>query len=255
MNVLERFGVQGKIAVVTGAGRGLGKAYAEGLAGAGAVVVCAGRHGETVEASAEDIREGGGQAEALVLDVTRKEETGQALQGVASRHGALDILVNNAGVEDINQFDSVTEAQYDAIMGVNLKGAYFTAQAAARIMISQGSGKIVNIGSLGSAIGLPGSTVYCGSKTGVLGITRAMAVELAKHNIQVNALGPGYFRTQMTEPFFRDPEHRAWIEERIPAGRVGTAEDLIGAVIFLASPASDYMTGQVIYVDGGWLAS
>ena len=150
---------------------------------------------------------------------------------------------------------NVTEAQYDAIMGVNLRGTFFAAQAAARIMMRQRAGKILNIGSLGSAIGLAQSSVYCGSKCGVVGITRTMAIELAKHNVQVNALGPGYFRTPMTEPFFQDPAHRKWIEERIPAGRVGTAYDLMGTVIFLCSAASDYLTGQIIYVDGGWLAS
>ena len=129
------------------------------------------------------------------------------------------------------------------------------AQAAARIMMRQRSGKILNVGSLGSAIGLAESSVYCGSKCGVVGVTRTMAIELAKYNVQVNAIGPGYFRTPMTEPFFQDPAHRKWIEERIPAGRVGTSDDLLGTVIFLCSPASDYLTGQIVYVDGGWLAS
>ena len=167
----------------------------------------------------------------------------------------MDILVNNAGVEDISPFIKVTEAQYDKIMGVNLRGAFFTAQAAARIMKGQKSGKILNIGSLGSAIGLSESSVYCGTKGGILGITRTMAIELARDNVQVNAIGPGYFRTPMTEPFFQDPQHKKWIEERIPAGRVGVVEDLLGTVIFLCSRASDYLTGQIIYVDGGWLAS
>jgi NAD(P)-dependent dehydrogenase (short-subunit alcohol dehydrogenase family) len=253
--ILEMFSLEGKVAVVTGAGGGLGKGYAKGLAEAGAFVACCGRHADTLEETVREIRKEGGRAEAVVLDVTDSGPVNGIFGEIASRHGSLDILINNSGTEEINDFEKVTEEQYDRIMGVNLKGTFFTAQAAARIMIPQKCGKILNIGSLGSAIGLSGSSVYCGTKTGVLGLTRAMAVELAPHNIQVNALGPGYFRTPMTEPFFQDPEHRKWIEDRIPAGRVGTVEDLLGAVIFLCSAASDYMTGQIIYVDGGWLAS
>lgn len=255
MKILEKFNLEGKVAVVTGSAQGLGKGYAKGLAEAGATVVCADRNLEGVQKTAVEIAEAGGKAEACFLDVTKPAETEKAFREIASRLGSLDILINNAGVEDISPFVDVTEAQYDKIMGVNLRGAFFTAQAAARVMKAQKSGKILNIGSLGSAIGLSESSVYCGTKSGVLGITRTMAIELAKDNVQVNALGPGYFRTPMTEPFFQDPAHRKWIEERIPAGRVGTAEDLIGAVVFLCSSASDYLTGQIVYVDGGWLAS
>ncbi len=255
MKILEKFNLAGKVAVVTGSAQGLGKGYAKGLAEAGAFVVCADRNLEGVQKTAAEIVETGGKAEACLLDVTKPTETEKTFREIASRLGSLDILINNAGVEDISPFVNVTEAQYDKIMGVNLRGAFFTAQAAARIMKEQKSGKILNIGSLGSAIGLSESSVYCGTKSGVLGITRTMAIELARDNVQVNALGPGYFRTPMTEPFFQDPAHRKWIEERIPTGRVGTAEDLLGAVIFLCSSASDYLTGQIVYVDGGWLAS
>lgn len=255
MRILEKFSLAGKVAVVTGAAQGLGKGYAKGLAEAGALVVCADRNLEGVQKTAAEITEAKGKAEACFLDVTKPVETEKVFREIASRLGSLDILVNNAGVEEISKFVEVTEAQYDKIMGVNLRGTFFTAQAAARIMKEQKSGKILNIGSLGSAIGLSESSVYCGTKGGVLGITRTMAIELARDNVQVNALGPGYFRTPMTEPFFQDPAHRKWIEERIPAGRVGTAEDLIGAVVFLCSAASEYLTGQIVYVDGGWLAS
>ena len=255
MNCLDRFSLAGRVAVITGTSQGLGKGYAKGLAEAGALVVCAGLNIEGTEATAEEIRSKGGAAEAIRLDVAEPNALKDSFAAVAAKHGRLDILINNAGTEEVCDFINVTEAQYDKIMGVNLKGTFFAAQAASSIMKGQGSGKILNIGSLGSSIGLAGSSVYCGTKSGLLGITRSMAIELAKYNIQVNALGPGYFRTAMTEPFFQDPDHCGWIEERIPAGRVGTAEDLLGAVIFLCSSASDYMTGQVIYVDGGWLAS
>lgn len=255
MGVLDRFDIAGKVAVVTGASRGLGRGYAIGLAEAGAYVVCCSRNLEAVEATVSEIRASGGKAEARRVDVARVKETEETFRAVALEQGRLDILINNAGVEEISDFVDVTEEQYDAIMGVNLKGSFFAAQAAARIMVRQKSGKILNVGSLGSAIGLARSSVYCGTKGGIVQMTRTMAIELAGDNVQVNAIGPGYFRTPMTEPFFRDPAHRKWIEERIPMGRVGTDEDLIGTVIFLCSSASDYLTGQIIYVDGGWLAS
>lgn len=255
MRVREMYSVEGKVAIVTGAARGLGEGYARGLAEAGAVVICAGHHMEGVEKTAESIKKAGGKAEAWFIDVSNAAAVNEAFQKIATKYGHVDILINNAGVEDVAPFLNVTEAQYDKIMGVNLKGTFFASQAAARIMKKQRSGKIVNIGSLGSAIGLAESSVYCGTKTGVMGLTRTMAIELARDNIQVNAIGPGYFRTQMTEPFFQDPVHKKWIEDRIPEGRIGTAEDLLGTVIFLCSSASDYVTGQMIYVDGGWLAS
>jgi NAD(P)-dependent dehydrogenase (short-subunit alcohol dehydrogenase family) len=255
MNVMDRFDISGKVAVVTGASRGLGKGYALGLAAAGAHVVCCSRNRDALESTVSEIRASGGSGEARVLDVSRPDEPEKVFRAVFAERERLDILINNAGFEDVSDFTDVTEAQYDAIMGVNLKGSFFAAQAAARIMKLQKRGKILNVGSLGSAIGLAGSSVYCASKGGIVQMTRALAIELAKDNVQVNAIGPGYFRTPMTEPFFRDPEHRKWIEERIPVGRVGTDDDLIGPVIFLCSAASDYLTGQIIYVDGGWLAS
>ncbi|MGI6791439.1 SDR family NAD(P)-dependent oxidoreductase [Aminivibrio sp.] len=255
MNFLERYSLAGKVAVVTGAARGLGEGYAHGLAAAGAKVVCADINTEGAEKTAAAITAEGGRAQGIFLDVTNPSGVSERFERIAAELGSLDILVNNAGVEDINDFVSVTEEQYDKIMGVNLRGVFFTSQAAAKIMIRQNRGKIVNIGSLGSAIGLSQSSVYCGTKGGVVQITKTMAIELAKYNIQVNAMGPGYFRTPMTEPFFQDPEHRKWIEERIPAGRVGTADDLLGTLVFLSSSASDYLTGQIVYIDGGWLAS
>lgn len=251
----EQFDLTGKVAVVTGAGRGLGRGYACALARAGAHVACVDLHDAGLEQTLTDVRSDGGRASAHVVSVTDVPGFRQFTRDLAEEHGHLDILVNNAGVEIPKDAVDVTEADFDHIVGVNLRGAYFCAQSAGAIMVAQGSGKIINIGSLGSQIGLAGSTVYCCSKGGVLLFTRALAIELARHGIQVNAIGPGYFRTEMTEPFFQDPAHNAWINERIPVGRVGTPEDLAGTVVFLASSASDYITGEIIYVDGGWLAS
>jgi NAD(P)-dependent dehydrogenase (short-subunit alcohol dehydrogenase family) len=197
----------------------------------------------------------GGKAEFQQADLICLEEIDAVVDSAVERYGKLDILVNNAGTEIPKGFLDVSEHDYDIIMATNLKGLYFSAQSAARYMVPQRNGKIINIGSLASQIGIAEATVYSASKGGVLQFTRALAVELAPFNVQVNALGPGYFRTDMTEPFFQNDEHRHWIENRIPMGRIGTAEDLAASVVFLASQGSDYITGQILYVDGGWLAS
>lgn len=251
----SRFDLGGKVAVVTGAGRGLGRGYARSLAAAGAHVICVDLDQSDLDETLAEIRAAGGRASAEVLSVTDVSGFRTFAEQTARDHGSFDILVNNAGTEIPKDAADVTESDFDTIIGVNLRGTYFCAQSAAAVMVKQGSGKIINIGSLGSQIGLAGATVYCCSKGGVLLFTRALAIELAGSGIQVNAIGPGYFRTHMTEPFFQDPDHKAWIEQRIPVGRIGTWEDLAGTVVFLASSASDYITGQIIYVDGGWLAS
>ena len=255
MDYRQLFSLSGKVAVVTGAGHGLGKGYALALAGAGAAVICVGRSSDKLNETAEQIKKAGGTARALTADIAKLSDVQSIMKAVVDEFGQLDILVNNAGTEIPKMIMEVTPEDYDTIMAVNLKGLYFASQAALKYMIPARQGKIINAGSLASHIGLAEATVYSASKGGVLQFTKALAVEMAAHNIQVNAIGPGYFRTQMTEPFFKDEEHNKWIENRIPAGRIGTNDDLAGAVIFLASPASDYITGQIVYVDGGWLAS
>lgn len=254
MKSFARFDLEGKVALVTGASKGLGRGFAFALAEAGAKVICAGRNPNTLERTAEEIKNAGGKADSLRLDVTCTSDIAPSIREALNRHQRLDILINNAGTEIVRPFLEVSEKEYDTVMATNLRGGYFTAQAAARVMVGQGGGKIVNVGSLGSAIGLPGSSVYCASKGGVLQLTRTMALELARLNVQVNAIGPGYYRTDMTEPFFQNPEDRERIESSIPMGRIGTADDLAGCLVFLASDASKYITGQIFYVDGGWLA-
>ncbi len=251
--VSKLFDLDGRVALVTGAAQGLGRGYAQALASAGALAICMDR--DQPEETVALIRDAGGKAEPCQVDISRPAGVQAAIDGIVSNYGRLDILVNNAGTEIEKNFLEYSEQEYDTIMGTNLRGLFFASQAAARYMAKQRSGKIINQGSLGSQIGLAGSTVYCATKGGVLLFTKALAIEMAPFNVQVNAIGPGYFRTSMTEPFFQDPEHRQWIENRIPAGRVGTNDDLAGTVVFMASPASDYITGQIIYVDGGWLAS
>ncbi len=241
--------------MITGAGKGLGRGYAEALAKAGCTCVCVGRAKESLDETIELIQEISPQSMALSLDISDISNIEKAIDHIISEFGHIDILVNNAGTEIAKDFVDVRPEEYDAIMSVNMKGAYFLSQAISKHMILKKRGKIINIASLGSYIGLSGSSVYCASKGAILQFTKTLSIELSPHNIQVNAIAPGYFLTDMTRPFFEDKDHRKWIEERIPIGRVGTAQDLAGTVIFLASPASNYITGQTVIVDGGWLAS
>ena len=248
------FDVSGKVVLITGAGSGLGAGYARTFGRAGSVVICAGRNMKNLEQTVSEIKAEGGKAAAYTVDVTKRDSIKELVAAVLRDYGQLDVLVNNAGYENIQPFLEVTPEVYDDIMAVNMKGAFFMAQEAAQAMKQRG-GKIINIGSLGSYIGLAESSVYCSTKGGIIQLTKTMAIELGEYNIQVNALAPGYFITPMTQPFYDDPKHRAWIESRIPLHQWGTDEDLAGPVLFLASAASNYVTGVTIKVDGGWLAN
>lgn len=249
------FDVSGKVVLITGAGSGLGEGYAQAFGESGATVLCAGRNKDRLEDTVRKITESGGTARAFTVDVTNLDSIKALAAAVEAEYGRIDVLVNNAGYENIQPFLEVTPQVYDDIMNVNLKGVFFVAQEVARVMKDHGGGKIINIGSLGSYIGLAESSVYCSTKGGVVQLTKTMAIELGPYNIQVNCLAPGYFITPMTQPFYDDPEHRQWIESRIPLHQWGTTLDLAGPALFLASAASDYVTGVTIQVDGGWLAS
>lgn len=255
MNGKNLFDVSGKVVLITGAGSGLGEGYALTFGEAGSIVICAGRNRERLEQTAQTIEAGGGRARVHTVDVTDLDSIRALMASVEEEFGRLDVLVNNAGYEHIQPFTEVTPETYDDIMAVNMKGVFFVAQEAAKVMKRHGGGKIINIGSLGSYIGLAESSVYCATKGGVIQLSKTMAIELGPFHIQVNCLAPGYFITPMTQPFYDDPEHRAWIESRIPLHEWGTSLDLAGPVLFLASAASDYVTGETIKVDGGWLAS
>ncbi len=251
---MELFDLNNKVAIVTGGGYGLGHGYAVNLAKAGATVCVFGRSASSLQNTVSDIEKLGKKAYAYVGDITRIGDISDTVKKIYDKFGHIDILVNNAGTEIAEPFLSVTEEHFDAIMNVNIKGTYMMAKEVASYMVNQNSGKIINIASLGSYIGLEDSTVYCSSKGAVMQFTKAIAIELAKNNIQVNAIAPGYFLTEMTKPFFDDEQHSKWIKDRIPLGYVGTEDELAGTVIFLASKASDYITGQTILVDGGWMA-
>ncbi|TSD84926.1 glucose 1-dehydrogenase [Mycobacterium sp. KBS0706] len=245
----------GRRALVTGASRGIGEALALGLAAAGADIALAGRDRAALDRVAEAVRQRGRQAVPVVLDVADTGGIDRVFATAAAALGGLDILVNNAGVEEVRPSLAVDEALWDRIVDTNLKGAFFCARAAALLMKPRGRGAILNLCSLTSEVGVPGAVPYGASKTGLVGMTRALATEWAKDGIRVNGIGPGYFRTALTEVFYRDEAWQQRMLAAIPAGRFGRMDDLVGPAVFLCSDAAAYVTGQVLYVDGGYLAS
>jgi NAD(P)-dependent dehydrogenase (short-subunit alcohol dehydrogenase family) len=245
------FRLDGKRALVTGGGRGIGLAAASALAQAGAQVTLAARTEAEIEAAAQAIRARGDQAEPLCLDVTDVAAARRAID----RAEPFDILVNNAGTNRPAFFMDVTVEDFDLIMDLNVRAAYFTAQAVARRLIEAGrAGSIINISSQMGHVGAARRTVYCASKHAVEGFTKAMAIELAPHNIRVNSLGPTFLDTPMTRPFFENKAFRDEVLAKIKLGRLGRLEELTGAIVFLASEASSLMTGSALVLDGGWTA-
>lgn len=245
------FRLDGRRALVTGAGRGLGAGMATALADAGAEVTLAARTGEEIEALAATLRAKGGKAEALTLDVTDLAAMRAALGARAPYH----ILVNNAGTNRPGPFVEVKVEDFDHVFNINVRAAYFVAQAVARGLVATGEpGSIINISSQMGHVGGPRRTVYCATKHAMEGFTKAMAIELAPHNIRVNTIAPTFIETPMTRPFFQNEEFRNDTLRRIKLGRLGQIEELMGAVVFLASDASSLMTGTSMVIDGGWTA-
>ena len=242
--------LDGKVAVVTGAGRGLGRACALALGQAGAEVVAISRTESELETLASEIRDGGGAARPLVCDVTDQV----AIAAKIGTEPAIDILVNNAGINFPEPFVDVSEDHYDQIMTLNVKAAFLVSQAVARVMISSKGGAILNVSSQMGHVGAANRTVYCASKHALEGLTKAMAVELAPHAIRVNSIGPTFILTPLTRPFFDNAEFRDNTLQRIPMGKLGELEDIMGAVVFLSSPASALITGAALAIDGGWTA-
>lgn len=249
--------VEGKVAFITGAGSGIGKVAAAALALAGADVALTELPGKEA-AALETVRlvEGmGRRALTVPLDVTRLPMIGEAVGHALAHFGRLDILVNNAGINVPRLALDVTEDDWDRVLAVNLKGVFFVAQEVARrALVPQGGGKIINVASQNGVIGYFYRAAYCASKAGVVNLTRVLALEWAKYHINVNAVGPTFLETPLTRPMFEDADFKADVLRRIPLGRIGKPEDVAGAVVYLASPAADLVTGHTLLVDGGWTA-
>jgi NAD(P)-dependent dehydrogenase (short-subunit alcohol dehydrogenase family) len=255
MHDFPRFGLEGRTALVTGAARGLGRAISLALADAGADVALGLRDPASGADLADELKDMGRRTTRLAMDVRDLAQVGAAVSETVATFGRLDILVNNAGLGPANPAEDVNEADFDLTFDVNVKGTFFASQAAGRVMIDQGYGRIVNLGSQAGFVALPTESVYCTSKAAVSHLTRCLAVEWGRHNITVNAVAPTFIRTPGTEPDLADPAFRADVEERI-AGlhRIGEPMDVAGAVVYLASPAASLVTGTTLLVDGGWTA-
>jgi NAD(P)-dependent dehydrogenase (short-subunit alcohol dehydrogenase family) len=247
----DRFSLQGRVALVTGAGRGIGRAIAVALGAAGAAVACAARSRDQVDAAAALITAAGGRARALRLDVTRPEQIAAGVEEVEATLGPVDVLVNNAGVTMEKKTTEVSDEDWDAVLATNLTSMFRCARAVAPGMIRLERGKIINIGSMYGIIGVPRYAAYCASKAAVDGLTRSLAAEWARHGIQVNCLAPGYVNTDIPREAMADEKTRALFLSRIPARRIGEPEEVGALAVYLASPASDFMTGQTVYLDGG----
>jgi 2-deoxy-D-gluconate 3-dehydrogenase len=252
MNVGDLFDLKAKTAIVTGASRGLGQAMAVGLAKAGASMVAADLL--DVSATVDDITRLGRDSLGVKLDVTEPADIKRMVQQTVKKFGRVDILINNAGIVRQAPAESMTEKDWDDVIKVNLKGEFRCAQEVGKQMIKQQTGRIINIASVAGLFGSAGAVAYCASKAGIILMTKTLAVEWAKYNINVNAICPGLFVTTMTDHYLKDPSFQQMIKTRVPLTRPGVPEELVGTVIYLSSRASEYMTGHALVIDGGWTA-
>ena len=251
---MEFFDLRAKRVFVVGGTRSIGRAITLGMARAGAHVAVAARTEKDLGTIADEIEACGTRSATVRLDVSDIDAIPAAVDHVNGELGGIDVLVNVAGTTVRKPIEEFTPTEYDQIMDVNFKGIYFLCKEVGAQMMERRSGKVINIASLATAIGLPKITVYAGSKGAIGQFTRALAVEWAPYNIQVNALAPGFIATDINRQVYENDEFKSWVENRTPAGRAGRSEDMVGTALFLAAAASDFVTGQVIYVDGGVMA-
>jgi gluconate 5-dehydrogenase len=247
----DRFDLSGRVALVTGAYRGLGFAIARGLGNAGAQVVVNGRNADALAGATDILRSEGLAATPALFDVTDRRAVQEGVAAVQKRLGPVDILVNNAGIQRRHALVDFPQREWDEIIATNLTAPYIVAQAVLPAMIERRRGKIIHIASLLSEFARPSVVPYAAAKGGIRQLTRGMAVELARHNVQVNAIAPGYFATEMNRALLDDPAFDAWVRQRTPAGRWGDPDEIAGLAVFLASSSADYITGQMIMIDGG----
>ncbi len=246
--------LDGQVALVTGASKGIGADLARALAGAGARVAVAARDQAALKTLATEIVSAGGDAIVVEMDVSRVESIRSAVGRVHDHFGRLDLLVNNAGLGANHPAEDVSEADWDDMMSVNLRGLFFCCQAAGRIMLGQGSGRIINMSSQAGVVGIRDHAVYCASKGGVNMVTKVLALEWSARGVTVNAVAPTFIYTPGTAERLDQPEYLRGVLDRLPIGKVGTTTDVAGAVIYLASPAASMVSGHVLLVDGAWTA-
>lgn len=252
---MDRIALSGKTAIVTGASRGIGEAIAKGFAQAGADLILVSRKRGALEKVAKEVRDLGRKAVPVVADIGIPEEVEGAVGASAKIFPRIDILVNNAGISPVlKKAEELALHEWEEVLRVNLTGTFLFCQAVGKLMINQGGGKIINMVSVGAVVGFQRQIGYCATKGGILQLTRVLALEWAKYNIQVNAIGPGYVETELTQGMRQSKVISENLLRRTPMGRFGKPEEVVGAALYLASDASSYVTGQALFVDGGWLA-
>lgn len=245
------FNIEGKRILITGSTSGIGNVLAEGLAQAGAFVILNGRTEKNVDQAVKSFMARGYKTSGAAFDITKAEEVELRIAELESDLGPIDVLVNNAGIQHRAPLEEFKLEDWNKVINTNLTGAFIVSQAVIKLMITRRSGKIINICSLQSELARPSIAPYSAAKGGLKMLTRSMATEWAKYNIQVNAIGPGYFKTEMTKALWENQEFDTWLCKRTPANRWGNPEELIGTLIYLSSAASSFLNGQIIYVDGG----
>jgi gluconate 5-dehydrogenase len=252
---MNPFDLTGTTALVSGSSRGIGRALAKGLLQAGSRVIIHGRNIDQVKTTALDLaEETGGETGVSTFDVTDEAAVDRGIADIEQEWGTPDILVNNAGIQRRAPFTEFTLQDWNDLVATNLTSAFLVSQRVARGMVHRGSGKIINIGSVQSQLARPGIAPYSATKGGIVMLTKGLCADLGPHGIQTNALAPGYFETELTQALVDDEQFTQWVTTRTPAGRWGKVEDLVGALVFLASPASNFVNGQVLFVDGGMTA-